>query len=256
MNTLLKLSCFVLWSLTAFGQTSPKPLAFEIASVKASPRLVGADYNNQFTFSSAGASGRNVTLKRLIAEAYHVQMNQVLGPNWLDQNEYDIDAKSEGSADRNQLALMLHSLLLERFNLKEHTETRRMSVYQLVTDKGGPKIQPTKDGEAPKAGAGFHFHGDLRQLADLIAVQLTIPDKESDPARPSTAAGTPIPVLDKTGLSGTYDFSVDIKPELGTNAFAVWQRVLREQLGLRIESGKGDVTVIVIDNAMQIPTAN
>ena len=70
------------------------------------------------------------------------------------------------------------------------------------------------------------------------------------------AVGAPIPVLDKTGLSGIYDFAVDIRPEAGTNVFAVWQRVLRDQLGLRLESGRADVSVVVVDNALQVPIAN
>jgi uncharacterized protein (TIGR03435 family) len=63
-------------------------------------------------------------------------------------------------------------------------------------------------------------------------------------------------VLDKTGLSGTYDFDVELKPEIGTGVFTVWQRVLREQLGLRIDSSKANVPTIVVDNAAQVPTAN
>jgi uncharacterized protein (TIGR03435 family) len=252
----LVLSSLIFLSSAAFAQAL-KTVAFDVASVKPSQNLVGPDYNNQFAFSPVGITGKNVTLKRLIAEAYEVQLNQVVGPSWLDRNEYEIEARTEESARKDQLALMLQNLLGERFSLKQHRETRSMSVYQLVIDKSGPKIRPSKDGEAPKAGTGFHFHGDLRQLADLLAVQLTIPESnDPDPARPHTAAGAPIPVLDKTGLSGIYDFTVDLKPEFGTGVFTVWQRVLQDQLGLRIESNRGDATVLVVDNAIQIPAAN
>src|SRR5262249_10818201 len=158
-------------SSAAFGQ-AVKTVAFDVASVKPSQNLVGPDYNNQFAFSPVGITGKSVTLKRLIAEAYQVQLNQVVGPSWLDRNEYEIEARTEESARKDQLALMLQNLLGERFSLKQHRETRSMSVYQLVIDKTGPKIRPIKDGEVPKAGTGFYFHGDLRQLADLLAVQL------------------------------------------------------------------------------------
>jgi uncharacterized protein (TIGR03435 family) len=238
-------------------QAPAKTQAFEIASVKPSQRRAGADYNNQLTFSPIGLNGRNVTLKRLISEAYRLQLNQVTGPSWLDENEYDIEAKTEGALTKDQLPVMLQALLAERFNLKHHRETRSMSAYQLVTDKDGPKIRPARDGEEPKAGTGFHFHGDMRQLGDLLAVQLTIPEaNDPDPTRPHIAVGAPIPVLDKTGLSGIYDFDVDIRPEAGTNVFAVWQRVLRDQLGLRLESGRANVSVVVVDNALQVPIAN
>src|SRR6516165_11458552 len=110
MNTALILSWLILVS------------SFDVVSVKPSSNLVGPDYNNHLTFSPSGISGKNVTLKRLIAEAYHLQLNQVIGPNWLDRNEYEIEAKSERSLGRDQLALMLQTLLAERFNLKQHRE--------------------------------------------------------------------------------------------------------------------------------------
>ncbi len=65
-----------------------------------------------------------------------------------------------------------------------------------------------------------------------------------------------IPVLDKTGLPGVYDFSVDMNPELGTDAFTSWQRVLHDQLGLRIESSKENVAVLVVDEAAKVPMQN
>jgi uncharacterized protein (TIGR03435 family) len=63
-------------------------------------------------------------------------------------------------------------------------------------------------------------------------------------------------VLDKTGLPGIFDFSVDIHPELGTDMFALWQRALEDQLGLRIEGRRGNATVLVVDAAERIPTEN
>jgi uncharacterized protein (TIGR03435 family) len=151
---------------------------------------------------------------------------------------------------------MLRSLLAERFNLREHSETREMRVYELVTDKTGPKIHPAQDGETVNTtGAGFHFHGDLRQFADLLAVQFSIPAPMS-PNEPARAGGPLIPVVDKTGLPGTYDFSVDIRPELGTDLFTLWQRALRDQLGLGVESRKSSVTIVVVDDAARMPTEN
>jgi uncharacterized protein (TIGR03435 family) len=63
-------------------------------------------------------------------------------------------------------------------------------------------------------------------------------------------------VLDKTGLSGIFDFNVDIHPELGTDMFTAWERALEDQLGLRIESRKGDVAALVVDEAAKVPTEN
>jgi uncharacterized protein (TIGR03435 family) len=255
MLALSFLVCLALSGSLAAGQASTTKAAFDVASVKPSQHVVGPDYNNQLTYSPTGIGGRNVTLQRLIAEAYQLQLNQVLGPSWLDKNEYDIDARAAGVGTREEHALMLRSLVAERFNMTEHSEMREMRVYELVTGKSGSKIRPISDGEPPTTGAGFHFHGDLRQFADLLAVQLSIPASDN-PAEPTRASTSPISVLDKTGLPGIFDFSVDIHPELGTDMFASWQRALEDQLELRIESRKGNVAVLVVDEATRIPTQN
>lgn len=246
-------SLLVLFGPLTLGQAEPQ---FDVVSVKPSLRRVGPDYNNQFAFLAAGIAARNVTIERLVAEAYQVQLNQVLGPGWLDQNEYDLDARAGSPVSKEQLALMLRSLLAERFELRLHQETRNMRVYELVIAKDGPKIQPLKDGQVPSQGPGFAFHGSMRQLADLVAVQLTLPPLSADPSQPALAGGPPVSVLDKTGLSGTYAFRVDIRPEPGIDGFTTWQRVLQDQLGLKLENNRRDVLVVVLDAATPIPAEN
>lgn len=237
------------------GAQATQP-AFEVASVRPSQHEVGPDYNNQITYSAAGFNGQNVTLKRLIAEAWHCQINQVVGPPWIEHNEYDVETRVPEGASHEQIALMLRGFLAERFHLKEHSETREMRVYDLTVAKGGPKILPVQPGGSTAAGPGFHFRGDMRQFADLLAVQFSIPAPGSA-SEPVKAGGSLIPVLDKTGLDGIYEFSVAMgPPELGTDAFTGWKRVLEGQLGLKIESRKGDVPVVVVDDAAKIPTAN
>jgi len=254
MRALSLIAFLLLPSSVADGQAAATAPAFEVASVRPSQRVVGPDYNNQITYSPTEFTAKNVTLKRLIAEAYRLQMNQISGPSWLDHDEYDIEAKSAG-ASREQMAPMLQSLLGERFKLIKHSETREMRVYELVIGRSGPKIQQTNAGETEKAQAGFHYHGDMRDLADLIAVQLSIPTLSS-PNEPARASGPPIPVVDKTGLQGMFDFSVDIRPELGTDMFTAWQRFLEDRLGLRLENRKGNVEVLVVDGAAKNPTEN
>jgi uncharacterized protein (TIGR03435 family) len=255
MHALSFLIFLALSSAVAVCQVSTTAPAFDVASVKPSQRFVGPDYNNQLTYSPTGITARNVTLERLVAEAYHLQLNQVLGPSWLDKNEYDIDARAAGAGTREQMAPMLRSLVAERFKVTQHSEMREMRVYELVIGKSGAKIRPTSDEETATARAGFHFHGDLRQFADLLAVQLSIPASDN-PAEPARASASPLSVLDKTGLPGIFDFSVDIHPEPGTDMFTSWQRALEDQLGLRIESRKENVAVLVVDEAVAIPTEN
>ena len=244
-----------LLSFATIAHPQPPQPSFEVASVRPSQHEVGPDYNNQITYTPDAFTGRNVTLKRLIAEAWHCQLDQVQGPAWIDHNEYDITARApEGTSDE-QIHLMLRSLLADRFHLKEHSKTRQMRVYELATGKDGPKIHPIQQGTTAPAGAGFHFRGDMRELADLLAIQFTMP-APGRPDAPVRAGGPPIPVLDKTGLKGTYEFNVDARPELGTDIFTAWKRTLEDQLGLKIESRKGDVPVVVVDDATRIPTGN
>jgi uncharacterized protein (TIGR03435 family) len=239
--------------LLAFSQ--PAQPSFEVVSVRPSEHEVGPDYDNQVAFTPTGFTGRNVTLRRLVAEAWHCQRNQVIGPSWLDRNEYDISARLPDGATSEQIPLMLRSLLSDRFHLKAHEETRRMRGYELTVAKGGPRIHPIQPGDAAAAGPGIHFRGDMRQFADLLAVQISIPAPTSASV-PVIAGGAPVPVLDKTGLKGIYEFNVDQRPEIGTDGFTFWKRVLEDQLGLKIESANADVEVVVVDDASQTPTAN
>lgn len=229
--------------------------SFEVASVRLSQHEVGPDYNNQITYSADGFTGHNVTLKRLIAEAWHLQLDQIVGPSWLARNEYDITARMPDGASREQVSPMLRSLLSERFRMRVHSETRQMRVYELTVGPNGPSIHSTPPGAGVSPSSGFHFRGDMRQFADLLAVQFSIP-AANDPSTPVRAGGPQIPVLDKTGLRGIYDFSVDLPPELGTDGFTAWKRALADQLGLLIESRKSDVEMIVVDDAIKLPTAN
>lgn len=230
--------------------------AFDVASVRPSQHEVGPDYNNQVEYSGDRFTGKNVTLRRLIAEAWHCQMDVVNGPPWIDRNEYDVEARVPEGTDHRRELLMLQSFLTERFRLKEHGETRKMRVYELTVGPRGAKIQPEKSGVANNStGQGFPFHGDMRQFADLLAVQFSIP-AASDPNTPVKAGGATIPVLDKTGLQGSYGFNVDQRPEPGTDAFTGWKRTLEDQLGLKIESRKDDVPIIVVDSAEKVPTTN
>jgi uncharacterized protein (TIGR03435 family) len=247
---------FIFLNAVAFARSQPPASSFETASVRPSQHEVGPDYNNQITYSPAGFNGKNVTLKRLIAEAWHCQMNQVVGPAWLDHNEYDIAARAFEGATSEQIRLMLRALLVDRFHLKQHSESKLMRVYELEIGKNGPRIKPVQDGsDAPSSGPGLRFRGDMRQFADFLAVQFTIPAPEN-PGVPVKAGGPAIPVLDKTGLQGIYDFSVDLPPELGTDILTAWKRALGDQLGLKLESRMDIVAVVVVDDASRIPTEN
>lgn len=255
MRAVVAMSFLALPVCLSFSQTS----TFEVASVKPSQRQVGKDAGAEVVFGPAGISGRNVTLKQLIVAAYRLQPHQVTGgPGWLDVGEYDVEAKADGPTPREQLARMLQALLADRFRLSLHSETRELRVYELVADKRGAKIHPAQDEESRPvqfSAGGFQLRGDLQQFANLLSVQLSIPVID-DPGKPSIASGPPVPVLDKTGLTGIYDIAIEMKLEPGADAFVLWQRALQDRLGLKLEAGKEPVEVFVVDRAERAPSAN
>jgi uncharacterized protein (TIGR03435 family) len=234
---------------TAVALAAPDPPAFEVASVKPSKTLVGHDGN--ITIEPGKLTVRNATLKRLIFEAYQVPYPQITGgPPWLDQTEFDINAKAEGPATSEQLKLMLRTLLTDRFKLALRTESKERRVYVLTVGKGGAKLPGSGGGDHP-----FRFHGNLTQFAGVLAFSLTTPLLD-DPTVVSHSRGDPTPVLDKTGIAGVYDISIELKPEPGADPFTVWQRALQEQLGLKLESKKAAIDFLIIDHAEKIPTEN
>ena len=115
------LICFAgLATVAGFGQS------FDVASVKPSLRTVGKDAMTPIIISPNGLSARNVTLKRLIVQAYGVQPHQILGgPNWLDSSEYDVEAKAGAAVSRDEIRSMLRALLTERFRLAVHRRNQR-----------------------------------------------------------------------------------------------------------------------------------
>ncbi len=188
----------------AFCQApSPAPaLAFDVVSVKPVEHIVGLDYNNRLMYSPNGLAARNITLKRLLAEAYRLQLSQVSGPAWIDHNEYDIDARTAGAATREQMLLMLRSLLADRFNLKQHSQLREMRVYDLIVGKSGAKIQPVSDEETDGPHAGSHFRGDMRSSRTFCG--LVHPAGAEQSKRTGYSGWTPDPGVGQNGAHGNF----------------------------------------------------
>src|SRR5689334_23512530 len=159
MRSCFAIAAVLVWACSIGAQT------FDAASVKPSRQTLGRDANSQVMFGPAGLNGRNVTLKRLIAEAYNVRPHQISGgPGWLSDIEYDIDAKADGPTTKESLRLMLQGLLAERFRLAIHREEKELAVYELVLDKDGPKIHPAAGTEVTGSRG---FHGTMQQFAEL-----------------------------------------------------------------------------------------
>ncbi len=248
MRTLL---LFVLAGLPLLAQAS-----FAVASIKPSSRNVGPDYNNQIAYGPDSLLASNVTLKRLVMEAHHLLAHQVIGPGWIDNSEYELQAKADPPVTQSRMQQMLQTLLLERFGLEFHRAKTQMRVYVLSQGKGGARIHPVKEESAGRPGLD-HFHGELQEYADLLGVRLTMAEQRNpDPTKPMIAAGPPIPVIDRTGLLGMYNLDVQLNPEAASDPISFWQHALEDQLGLNLESRRESVETIVIDRAKSVPTGN
>ncbi len=193
---------------------------------------------------------RNVPLRYALEWAYDLKDYEISGPDWINVEErYDIIAKASGPATNEQMKPMLQALLIERFKMKVHRETRELPVYVLLPGKGAPKVRPASaDGEATLSGtpAGVAFHN---QPISRFTFMLT---RRMDR-----------PVLDKTGLTGVYDFTVDTsglgfngQPPADPNAGPSIFTAVQDNLGLRLEAQRAPVEMLVIDHVEKIPIEN
>jgi uncharacterized protein (TIGR03435 family) len=233
---------------------------FEVASIK--PDAAGnaggeASPRESVSYNPGGLTMRNVTLKSCIRWAYgvedYVEDYQVSGPAWIASERFDIDAKAAAPSTEEQLRLMLRALLASRFQLRLHRETKEMAVYDLVAGKSGPKLTPA-------AGEGA---SRMRPTGgELIYSRYSMPEFAE------TLTGIPFrldrTVVDKTGLTGTYDFRLKIAADAAAmkSGFEhaegplVFDILILQQIGLRLEPRKGAVEVLTVDGAEKNPTAN
>ncbi|MBI4473462.1 MAG: TIGR03435 family protein [Acidobacteria bacterium] len=260
------------------AEPQTKPLAFEVASIK--PNASG---DNRIMMQIAPGGRLNVTgatLRMLIRNAFRVQDFQIIGgPAWMSSDRFDIQAKAEENASQAQVNEMLQTLLAERFGLKFHKETRELPVYELVVAKNGPKLKEsnpnsdgtpmrvtTPDGRGQAVGRGMMMIGmgqitgggmTTAQLAQMLGNNLgrTVIDKTGltgsydiqlswtpDPSEGGGFRGMPMP-LPPAGERGTPPGRDETLPSLFT--------AIQDQLGLKIESGRGPVEVMVIDSAQK-----
>jgi len=203
---------------------------FDAASVKpASP----GGLNQRLQIDASRFSVQAIPLTYLIEQAFDVNQYQVTGgPAWMGKNLYVIKASIARPADHAQVMEMLRNLLIERFHLKTHLETRQTKVYELTVAKGGLKTE-NRDGV-------LHW----RTIPELV----TWLNGTSGPG----AVGWP--VVDRTGLSDEHDFRLQVElhtdPDGRGGTFGVdYLAELPRQLGLRLDAARDDYPFLVIDHA-------
>jgi len=271
-------------ALAVFAQQSDR-LRFEAASIKPSIHSGLSSIR-----PSPGRLTADTSLGRLIQNAYAVQPFQIVGgPAWVWDSRFEIEGKAAGNATRSQLFLMLQSLLEDRFQLRIHYETRDLPVYDLVPARSGLKLPRPQEGacevpppDAPTAWAGGRMQAPGTGPAPVSRCgSVNVGLEESGPvllggkvsmrdlARTLSLVVDRM-VVDKTGFPDLFDLRLTFQgdestpavpppppeaPEAGDRRHPPMMRALQEQLGLRLDSTKGPVDVIVIDH-VEKPSSN
>jgi len=228
--------------------TPDATLAFEVASIKpiAPPIPPGG---GPWIINHGRFKAETCYVRGMIGLAYGVLAALVKdGPDWLDQEPYNIEARAENpEAGPKQIRVMLQTLLTDRFKLAVHRETRQEQVCTLIVGKSGSKLQDAGDGR--KNFINWTGPGEVTFVENTALLGLT-----------NVLGGLlSAPVLDKTNLKGSYNFSLkfvdprfphptdDPRPDLFT--------AVQEQLGLKLQAAKGPVEVLVVDR-IERPSAN
>ena len=237
-------------------------LKFDAVSV----RPAGNVSTTMLMLTPDGISATNVPLQLILRQAFGVEDDRLIGvPGWANDKHYDIQAKVTADdvpalkkITREQRFAMLQPVLQERFQLKFHREMKELQGYALVIAKGGPKIKES----APEDPAGTNSSGQ-RHLS-LITGPGRLESKGTQIGSLAHQLSFILggqTVVDKTGLTGNYDYTLQWTPDNGSEAESPADSApsiftaLREQLGLRLESEKVNANVVVIDQ-VEPPTPN
>jgi len=232
-------------------------LAFEVASI----RPFEGPLHSIYEFSSSGSRAfyKAYPITGLILEAYNLKGYELdFAPSQPrpDMTYYDILAKAEGDAPRtrSEFRQMLQTLLAERFGLRIHRETRKMDVYALVAGKNGPNFQASSLDADPMA-----YHGVNGRNQNIIAAKCTMEVLTND-LRSSFFVDRPI--VDGTGLAGTYNIKIEATPEFRLRAgdpepgdISIFDAV-QSQLGLKLEPRKASIEILVVDHVEKKPSEN
>ncbi len=276
----MRLSCFLLLAGVAWAQE------FEVATIKPFLR----NPNGSFPLRTEGGPGTsdpgrisytNLTLKSLLMSSFDVGAFQISAPEWLDSDagRFVIEATIRTGATKEQVKEMLRNLLGDRFKMTLHRETREVPVYELTVVKKGPMLRESrKEGEgeplAPAKGAlpwvqaekdGFmRLAPGLKTPAPGAGAEWRSPGHQHAVGGNQSIDGLVAylsfvvkrPVVNKTGLTGNWDYNLDFDPDGASDTAPDLIGAVRDQLGLKVESKKGPIEVLVVDHIEKTPAEN
>jgi uncharacterized protein (TIGR03435 family) len=252
-----------IFASSAFGQSPPATkLAFEVASIRpAAPPQSRADVDMRGTGGPGTDDPGRITFRfvgvlQLLVRAYDVVPWQIQGlPDWANSVAYDIVAKVPPGNTIEQSNVMLQNLLVDRLGLVAHTETKPGEIYELTVAKGGSKLKKPADPSAESS---------VTSVATAQGRVIIYTNEPVSSLIPSIESGWRHLVVDKTGLTEKYDFSMPLLfPPRAPSASATFDNsssdadlasVLQRDLGLKLERKKGPVDTLVIDHLEKVPT--
>jgi uncharacterized protein (TIGR03435 family) len=279
----------LLSSIAAFGQSPSARPEFEVASVKKSAPATPGQVNIGVHIDGAMVRCSSLPMRSYIRMAYRVNDYQVLGPDWLAAENFDIAAKLPDGATRAQLPEMIQSLLADRFKLVLHRDKKEFPVYALVVAKNGPKLKESPPDSSAEASPGAKGSVDINittgrgggviDMGNGSSIGYGRDRLEAKKVTLSALAGAverllDRPVVDMTGIGGTYDFSLEYSwdevrslvrstsggaRELPAGAVADSGNSIFTSLaafGLKLEPRKAPIEVIVVDRIERTPTEN
>jgi uncharacterized protein (TIGR03435 family) len=257
-------------ALLSGAAVSGHGLVFEAVSIKTNR---SGESRSSFRGTLSGISVTNQTVIDIIRNVWNVNRLQIAGgPSWAGEDRYDIEAKASGKAGRDELVAMMKTMLAERFNLAVHQETRPIPVYALVLARADGRLGPTLrqsqatcDRSSPPApgtpppqpppplgGVDLPACGTNTGRGVLRAAGIEL---EAFTRNMAGAAGRII--VDKTGLTGTFDMVLRFNPDpndTSSDAPSLFAAV-QEQLGLKLDPQTAAADVLVIDR-VERPTEN
>lgn len=226
--------------MIAAGAHAAVPAQFDVAAVKPS----GSNERMSLRVTPGGMFfATSVTLRFLVTLAWRVRDDQVTGgPSWLDDDRWDVEARSETDPTLHDFEPMLQQLLADRFKLVARQSTRQGSIYELVQTKNGSRLRPPADGDC--TGETDPPCGEFRfiQRRILIGKSVTAPLLALTLSRIVERT-----VIDRTGIEGAWN--VDLEWDPADTGGAALFTALEEQAGLHLQPGRGPVEVIVVDGA-------
>ncbi len=239
------LAGIILMSFAAAGLWAQAGSHFDAATVKPNHSGTGVDH---IQIGGGSVTIQNVSLKRLIGMAHGVQEGRSYlfsGPDWLDSENFDVLAKYPADTPNAQVLQMLQRELEERFSLRLHREMKEFSAYALLLTKDGPKFHAsTRQGAYKFSFRDGHAAGSAITMG-MFGDRLSRPD-----------FGLDRPVVDQTGLTGTYDVMFDWKAGEPDAPSPSLFTAIQEQLGLKLEARKIPLEVLVVDHAERVPKEN